>query len=155
VGADIGKAGMTAGPADRGAYIGHRHSQPGSLDVKEHLSALGAASSSTAQIVGHGCAYIDRNGERIAPAVFAAHDQLSCSPPQVIELDHGDLTSAKPQPNDQDDYRVVPTPHQGFAVAAGQDQFPTSRDTRQGSGPPCHPAIPSAASRMASQSDPA
>jgi hypothetical protein len=123
--------------------------------VKEDLSALGAASSATAQIVGHGFAYIDRDGEAIAPAAFAAHDQLSCCPPQVIEPDRGDLTSAKPQPNDHDDHRVVPTPHQGFALAAGQDQFPTcAGDTTGDEGRRAIRPHPALLPTMACQSDP-
>ena len=111
-------------------FRGHETTDRGSASKK--YAATGAARPSALEVLDDRLAHVRGQGQFGPLATLTAYQQASRSPINVIELEKGHLTGAQPEPCEQEQDGVVPTPSSGASVDTGQQPAYLIRRNRSG-----------------------
>ena len=114
--ADLRDPGAPARAADRRGDRPGRDRRIRSPGLQEHLPPI-ARRPPAPQVRGDRLAHISRQRQPVLATALAADHELTSAPVDVIKRQAGDLAAAQPQPQQQDDQRVIAPPER-----AGDDR---------------------------------
>ena len=114
--ADLGDSGAPARPTHGRANRAGRDRLERRSRSQEHLPPV-TSRSPASQIGDDRVAHLDWQRQLIMTSGLAADDELACSPVEVVDAESGHLAGAKTEPQERDQYRIVPPTERRSAVA--------------------------------------